>query len=176
MMASESEPVPSPLPALLPALLPARALLILLVGIAAVTFAARLIPEPRTIDDAFITFRYSRNLVDGEGFVYNPGARTLGTTTPLYTLLMAGIAFLTGSANYPWFALVVNALADACTAASALAKLVRFRGRAGPLVHLQRGLFWDAALALPECETSGVCGGRSASVHAVRAASRHALF
>ena len=123
-MASASEPVPSP-SAPLPALLPARALLIVLVCVAAAAFAARLIPEPRTIDDAFITFRYSRNIVDGNGFVYNPGARTLGTTTPLYTLLMTGIALVTGSENYPWFALVINALADACTAV--LLALLMFR-------------------------------------------------
>jgi hypothetical protein len=92
-----------------------RSLLIVLLCVAAAAFAARVIPEPRTIDDAFITFRYGRNIVDGEGFVYNPGVRTLGTTTPLYTLLMAGIGFVTGSGDYPWFALVVNALADACT-------------------------------------------------------------
>lgn len=87
-----------------------------LLCVAGVAFAARVIPEPRTIDDAFITFRYSRNIADGQGFVYNPGVRTLGTTTPLYTMLLAGIGLVSGGDNYPWFALVVNALADACTA------------------------------------------------------------
>ena len=67
---SESEPFSSP-----PL---TRPLLIVLVCIVMVTLAARIMPEPRTIDDAFITFRYSRNLAAGEGFVYNPGARTLG--------------------------------------------------------------------------------------------------
>ncbi len=94
-----------------------RALWVLLLAVALAAFAARLIPQPRTIDDAFITFRYSRNLVAGEGFVYNPGVRSLGTTTPLYTLLMAAIAGISGSGAYPWFALVVNALADAATSA-----------------------------------------------------------
>lgn len=91
-------------------------LLVLLIGVALLAVIARVVPSPRTIDDAYITFRYSRNLVDGEGFVYNPGMRTLGTTTPLYTLLMAAISFVTGSEDYPWFALIVNALADAGTA------------------------------------------------------------
>src|SRR5215510_13476622 len=41
-------------------------------------------------DDAFITYRYAQNLVMGYGFVYNPGEPSvLGTTTPLYTLLLA---------------------------------------------------------------------------------------
>lgn len=70
---------------------------------------ARLVPGPRTIDDAFITFRYARNLVTGLGFVYNPGERVLGTTTPLYTLLLAGLARLLNSDNYPSLALILNA-------------------------------------------------------------------
>jgi 4-amino-4-deoxy-L-arabinose transferase-like glycosyltransferase len=39
-------------------------------------------------DDAYITFRYVENLASGHGFVYNIGERVLGTTTPLYTLLL----------------------------------------------------------------------------------------
>lgn len=46
-------------------------------------------------DDAYITYRYARNLFNGLGFVYNPGARVLGTTTPLYTLLLTPFAFST---------------------------------------------------------------------------------
>lgn len=41
------------------------------------------------LEDAFITFRYAANLVRGDGFVFNPGERVLGTTTPLQTLLLA---------------------------------------------------------------------------------------
>lgn len=40
-------------------------------------------------DDAYITYRYARNIANGLGFVYNPGEWVLGTTTPLYTLLLA---------------------------------------------------------------------------------------
>jgi hypothetical protein len=85
--------------------------------ICAAALAARLIPGPRTIDDAFITFRYARNLLAGSGFVYNPGEAVLGTTTPLYTLLMAGLGAPWGAANapFPSLALAVNALADAAT-------------------------------------------------------------
>lgn len=42
-----------------------------------------------TYDDAFITFRYAENIVAGEGFVYNLGQRVLGTTTPLFTLILS---------------------------------------------------------------------------------------
>lgn len=86
-----------------------------LIVIAALTFAARLVPGERTIDDAFITFRYARNLLSGHGFVYNPGERVQGTTTPLYTVLMAGEKALLPGIEYPLLALVTNALADAAS-------------------------------------------------------------
>lgn len=43
------------------------------------------------VDDAPITYRYAENLAQGHGFVYNPGEHILGTSTPLYTLLLAGL-------------------------------------------------------------------------------------
>jgi hypothetical protein len=42
-----------------------------------------------TEEDFYITLRYAQNLAHGAGFVYNPGEHVLGTTTPLYTLLLA---------------------------------------------------------------------------------------
>lgn len=88
------------------------------VTLVALALAARLIPGPRTIDDAYITFRYARNILAGEGFVFNPGQRVMGTTTELYTLLMTGLGALSGGpqADFPWIALIVNALADVGTA------------------------------------------------------------
>jgi len=46
----------------------------------------------KSYDDTYITYRYARNLALGRGFVYNPGESLLGTTTPLYTLLLASVA------------------------------------------------------------------------------------
>ena len=79
---------------------------------------ARLIPGPRTVDDSLITFRYARNILAGEGFVYNSGEQVLGTTTPLYTLSMVALGALSGGtqANFPVIALLFNALADALSA------------------------------------------------------------
>jgi arabinofuranosyltransferase len=45
---------------------------------------------PRTVDDAFITFRYSENLVVGSGPVFNPGEWVEGYSSPSWMLLMAG--------------------------------------------------------------------------------------
>lgn len=43
---------------------------------------------PFDVDDAPITYRYAENLAAGNGFVYNPGEQILGTSTPLYALLL----------------------------------------------------------------------------------------
>lgn len=40
-------------------------------------------------DDAYITFRYAQNLAAGHGLVYNAGETVLGTSTPLFALLLA---------------------------------------------------------------------------------------
>jgi len=42
-------------------------------------------------DDAYISYRYARNLLDGHGLVYNPGERVEGYTNFLWTVLLAGI-------------------------------------------------------------------------------------
>jgi hypothetical protein len=42
-----------------------------------------------TLDDSFIGYRYAENIAAGKGFVYNEGERELGTTTPLYILVLA---------------------------------------------------------------------------------------
>jgi arabinofuranosyltransferase len=56
-------------------------------------------------DDAFISFRYARNWVDGEGLVFNPGERVEGYTNFLWTALLAG-AYLLG-ADIPATAIVL---------------------------------------------------------------------
>ncbi|MDH4158307.1 MAG: hypothetical protein OEW00_13635, partial [candidate division Zixibacteria bacterium] len=50
-----------------------------------------------TADDAFITYRYAENMAMGYGFVYNEGQRVLGTSTPLFTLMLALFSFLSVS-------------------------------------------------------------------------------
>jgi 4-amino-4-deoxy-L-arabinose transferase-like glycosyltransferase len=94
-----------------------RARIVGVILLLASALVARLLPGPRTIDDAYITFRYARNLLGGEGFVYNPGEYVMGTTTPLYTLMLSGVAVFFGGekANFPLISLIINALADALT-------------------------------------------------------------
>jgi arabinofuranosyltransferase len=49
-------------------------------------------------DDAFISFRYARNLARGEGLVWNPGERVEGYTNFLWTVLIGG-AFWIGASG-----------------------------------------------------------------------------
>jgi len=44
-------------------------------------------------DDAYISFRYARNLADGYGLVWNPGEAVEGYTNFLWVILMAGGIF-----------------------------------------------------------------------------------
>ena len=44
-------------------------------------------------DDTFISLRYAANLLAGHGLVFNPGERVEGFTSPLWTLLLAGLGF-----------------------------------------------------------------------------------
>ena len=65
-----------------------RALTIVL-GLAGARTIAGLWLGFRPFDDSYITFRYSLNLAAGHGFVFNVGDPVLGTTTPLWTLVLA---------------------------------------------------------------------------------------
>jgi len=78
-------------------------------------------------DDAFITYRYVKNLLDGKGLVYNEGQRVMGSTTPLYLFWLAGLKLilpfdipdLSVRFNLIWFIL----------SAIALARLIRYATR-----------------------------------------------
>lgn len=70
----------------------------------------------RTAEDALITLRYAENLAAGRGFAYNPREHVLGTTTPLYTLLLAVGAWLFGAGEPAiLFGKSLNILADGAT-------------------------------------------------------------
>jgi hypothetical protein len=129
----------------------------LLIGSLAIV--ARIIPGPRTIDDAFITFRYAQNLLSGHGLVYNPGEAVLGTTTPLYAILMAGLARLVGGrlAPFPLLALLVNAVADALTC-WLLIKLAGFLG------HRRAGIAAALVWAIAPMSVTFAIGGMETSV------------
>src|SRR5262245_1585269 len=92
-------------------------------------------------DDALITVRYADRLAHGAGFTYNDGERVLGTSTPLWTLVLAGASAigLPPVAAATW----LGVLAFGWTAA-ATALLLRDRGV----------LWWGQALGAALVATS----------------------
>lgn len=75
----ERTPTPSRLPMFLLA-----AALVLVVGRLALWLA-----HPLASEDAYITFRYARMLVEGHGLTYNPGERVMGFSSPPWVLWCA---------------------------------------------------------------------------------------
>jgi hypothetical protein len=55
--------------------------------------------DARFQDDAFISFRYARNLAEGHGLVWNPGERIEGYTNFLWTVLLAVPFFVSKSVD-----------------------------------------------------------------------------
>ncbi|MBN1287879.1 MAG: glycosyltransferase family 39 protein [Anaerolineae bacterium] len=128
----------------------------ILAGLVAVAVVVRLVPGLYTIDDAFITFRYARNIVDGVGFVYNPGEHVLGTTTPLFTIVLALASALTGSRDFPYLAAAISIAADAVTCI--LLYLTGRRLTGSRFLGAALGLLWavatlSAAMAVIGMET-----------------------
>lgn len=89
-----------------------------LVGMAFLVFGLRWFLFAHTqfiADDAYITYRYAENWIHGNGLVYNPGEKVLGTTTPLLTLLISAGLWLGIPARI--FSPVLNMFCDALAAA-----------------------------------------------------------
>lgn len=61
------------------------ALILMIVGLLAFQLSLGLCVQ----EDAYISFRYARNLVDGHGLVYNAGERVEGYTNFLWTVIIA---------------------------------------------------------------------------------------
>ena len=127
----------------------------LVLALAAVRGAVALALGFHPFDDTYITFRYALNLALGHGFVYNQGERVLGTTTPLWALLLAGFRRL--GVSIPPASLGVSLVADALSALLILRLLRRLgfpqRVALGAAV-LFLALFDDLSLARSGMETS----------------------
>jgi hypothetical protein len=54
-----------------------------------------------SFDDAFITYRYARNLAQGDGLVFNPGVQILGTTAPGWAVILSVCGIALGSEVIP---------------------------------------------------------------------------
>src|SRR6266849_4418397 len=78
-------------------------------------------------DDAYIHFRYARNLAEGRGFIYNDGERVLGSGAIPWNLLLAAVAALTPADTLPAAVSILNYL----TLLACAAVVVFAVGRAG---------------------------------------------
>ncbi len=116
-----------------------RSIIILIVLVTVLMRGLLLYYTNHTADDSFITFRYAENIASGKGFVYNPGERVLGTSTPLYTLLLALLVKL-GMPILP-YARVINIGADCITGALIFLLLRRFKLGVATLAALFYVLF-----------------------------------
>ena len=88
-------------------LLPAKKLLFFIL-IVCLGVASFLIYPPYSMDDSYITYRYAYNLYQHNQFAFNLGERILGTTSPLYTLILAGTQIF--SENIPKMSNVISCI------------------------------------------------------------------
>jgi hypothetical protein len=49
------------------------------------------------LDDSWIHLHFARNLAEGAGFAFNPGRPVAGSTAPLWTMLLGGVAAFAGA-------------------------------------------------------------------------------
>ena len=107
---SAADTLPPPAPAWRAYLLP----VIVLAAASAYTLALTTRTVSPLIDDVYITLVYAKNLALGKGFVFNHGAPTLGTTTPLWAMLNALATLPFGVDALPrvvlWFSAICGAL------------------------------------------------------------------
>jgi arabinofuranosyltransferase len=59
-------------------------------------------------DDSYITLTYAKNLANGNGFVFNHPPAVLGTTTPLFTIVVAGLALVLPRTEIPTIAVFLS--------------------------------------------------------------------
>lgn len=97
--------------------------------------ASKLVLGAGLVDDTYIFLRYARNAASGLGFVFNPGERVEGYTSPLWTFLLGLIATL--PLDLPTIAMLLSALFGLATVAS----LFLFSRK-----YLHRGGWWLAVV------------------------------
>lgn len=66
-------------------------------------------------DDAYISFRYAKNIFDGLGAVYNAGERVEGYSNPLFVLLTVPGFWVVGPDAIYWWSVALNSVFMAAT-------------------------------------------------------------
>ncbi len=109
---------------------------------------------PIAAEDAYITFRYAKNLAIGNGLMYNPGERVMGFSSPLWTVWSALGWRLFG--NPVEWARMWTVAGDAVTMVLSATMLRRHCGRATAWCFAWFFAGWPffAAVAVSGMETS----------------------
>jgi len=117
-------------------------------------------------EDSYITFRYARNLAEGNGLVFNPGEVVEGFTSFGWTVLLSGVHAL--GLDMPAAARVLSAffglllvVATACLARRVAWQAGAFAAAASA-PPLRSGQPAPEARPLQHCETNAVAPGRNA--------------
>ena len=123
-----------------------------LIAVAAAALALALLAfsplNYRMVDDAYITFRYSRNLAHGLGLVFNKGEYVEGVTNLLWTLTLTIPEFLGVPVDMAAFWLGMGFAFLALLEAARLARVLGSTRRARVFAVLMCALypsFWRAA-------------------------------
>ena len=61
-------------------------------------------------DDVYISLTYAKNISNGNGFIYNYPPPTQGTTSPLLTLSIAGLAKISSGENLEFIAVLLTSI------------------------------------------------------------------
>ncbi len=118
-------------------------------------------------DDAFITFRYARNLAEGIGFFYNAGEAVLGTTTPAYGVILSPLYAL--GLPMPESAILLNILFDLGTL---LLVLRTFRGS----ITTEGGMIFGMLFAVSPIMARVCVGGMEMSLFLLCSVGAVALY
>lgn len=118
------------------------------------------------LDDAYITFQYARNIAEGQGFIFTERYPTWGTTTPLFTLVLA----LFGAIGLPIpataFVLDIAALILQAVFVWMIFDALGVRAWAAPAILFMQAM-WSLPVSLPGMEYglyAALCLGALAGV------------
>jgi arabinofuranosyltransferase len=107
------------------------------------------------LDDAWIHFQFARNLARGDGFSFNPGQPTSGSTAPLWTLLLAAVYLVDG--RFPVAGQALSAICYLALLMTTYAMGKQLTGRrwaawlAGMVVTVNGRMVWAGLSALEIC-------------------------
>lgn len=128
---------------------------LLLMGGLALGAFARNAPQGVPLDDAWIHFQFARNLARGDGLSFNPGQPTAGSTSPLWTFLLAGVYRMGG--RFPVAGQMLSGICflAALAATYALARQLtgncRLAWLAGAVVAVNGRMVWAGLSGLETC-------------------------